>query len=193
MADEAFDLVLVRARMKELGITQQRLAADMDLPQSAISNLLKGPHKRQVKAHEASFIYRRLGLERSASIQVVPIIGLASAGRWQEAILASGGVLPMPRGVASERAFAVEIKGDSMDKIIPEGGYAVVDPDQTNLYNDKVYLIENGEHEAQVKLYRSNPARFEPASHNEMHRTVMMGGEEIVRVIGRVVWQGARL
>lgn len=192
MADSPFDPELVRAKMKEAGVSQTRLAEEMGLPQSAVSNMLKGPHMRQVKAHEASYIYQRLGLDRQSDVHIVPIIGLSSAGNWREAILASGGVMPVPRGVAGARAFAVEIKGDSMDRIIPDGAHVVVDPELTQLYNDKVYLIENGEHETQVKLYRSNPARFEPSSTNDMHPTLMVG-ETHIRVIGRVVWQGARL
>jgi phage repressor protein C with HTH and peptisase S24 domain len=190
MSDSSFDPGLVRERMRERKLSQATLATEMGLNQSAISNILKG--ERQVKAHEASFIYSRLGLERQPSVQLVPIIGLASAGNWKEAILQSGGVMPVPRDVAGKRAFAIEVKGDSLDKLIPDGGFAIVDPDQTQLYNDKVYLIQNGEHEAQVKLYRSNPARFEPASHNEMHQTFFVG-ECPMRVIGRVVWQGAPL
>lgn len=190
MADSAFDRDFVRAKMKELKVTQKDLAEDMGLNQSAISGILKGI--RQVKVHEASKIYHRLGIERQPDVRLVPIIGIASAGNWKEAILHSGGVQPVPRSVAGDRSFAVEIKGDSMDKIIAEGGFAIVDPDQTQLYNDKVYLIENGEHDSQVKLYRSNPARFEPASTNELHRTLFMG-EEHIKVIGRVVWQGSPL
>lgn len=191
MPDSAFDRDLVRAKMKEYGITQKQMADELGFSsQSAMANILSG--ERQVKVHEASYIYKRLGLERQADVHVVPIIGLASAGNWREAILAPGGVMPVPRNVAGKRAFAVEIKGDSMDKIIPDGGYAIVDPDQTQLYNDKVYLIQNGEHEAQVKVYRANPARFEPASNNDLHETCYMGDQH-VKVVGRVVWQGAPL
>jgi repressor LexA len=190
MSDSPFDRDLVREKMKQLKVTQRDLADDMGLNQSAISGILKGI--RQVKVDEASKIYLRLGIERQPDVRLVPIIGLASAGNWKEAILHSGGVQPVPRSVAGVRSFAVEIKGDSMDKIIPEGGFAIVDPDQTQLYNDKVYLIENGEHDSQVKLYRSNPARFEPASTNELYQTLFMG-EVHIRVIGRVVWQGSPL
>jgi phage repressor protein C with HTH and peptisase S24 domain len=190
MPDEVFDSELVRAKMKELRLTQGKLASEMGLHQSAVHNILAG--QRQVKAHEASYIYKRLGIDRTPDVHLVPIIGLASAGNWREAILTSGGVMPVPRRVGGERAFAVEIKGDSMDKLIPDGGFAIVDPDETQLYNDRVYLIQNGENEAQVKLYRSNPARYEPASTNELHETLFVG-EEPVRVIGRVIWQGAPL
>lgn len=185
-----FDADLVKQRMKALGVTQTQLAREMGLNQSAISNMLKGD--RQVKVHEASFIYRRLGIETAALVAFVPVIGISSAGNWREAIELSAGKVMAPRDAVGTRAFAVEVSGDSMELLLPSGTYAVVDPDQTQLYNEKVYLIENGEHETQIKLYRSNPARFEPASRNETHKTITLG-ENNVRVIGRVVWQGSPL
>lgn len=190
MADSPFDRDRVRSVMAEQKVTQSDLSKVTGLNQSAISNILNG--SRRVKVEEAETIYSFLGIGRSPAVQLVPIIGLTSAGNWREAILVPGGVMPVPNNVAGARAFAVEVKGDSMDKIIPDGGYAIVDPDQTQLYNDRVYLIQNGDHEAQVKLYRSNPARFEPASTNELHETCYVG-QEPVKVIGRVVWQGAPL
>ena len=190
MAQLAFDPERVRSAMSEQKVTQSDLAKVTGLNQSAVSNILNG--SRRVKVEEAETIYSFLGIGRSPDVQQVPIIGLASAGNWREAILVRGGTMPVPPNVAGAKAFAIEVKGDSMDKIIPDGGFAIVDPDQTQLYNDKVYLIQNGEHEAQVKLYRSNPARFEPASNNELHCTYFVG-QEPVRVIGRVVWQGAPL
>lgn len=192
MAQNAFDLALVRAAMDgPPKIRQADLALVTGLNQSAISNILNG--SRRVKVEEAELIYSYLGISRSPDVQMVPIIGLTSAGNWREAILAPGsGTMPVPARVAGNKAFAVEVKGDSMDKIIPDGGYAIVDPDQSQLYNDKVYLIENADHDAQVKLYRSNPARFEPASSNHLHQ-ILYVGEDSVRVIGRVVWTGAPL
>lgn len=188
--DHVFDLNLVRQRMKELGVTQTKLAKEIGLNQSAISNLLRGD--RQVKVHEASAINRLLGIETAPHVAFVPIIGISNAGNWREAVEVPRGTLPIPLRVAGTRAFAVEISGDSMDLIISEGAFVVVDPDQTQLYNDKVYLIENDEHETQVKLYRSNPARFEPSSKNETHKVIHLG-ENSVKVIGRIVWQGQPL
>jgi len=191
MADLPFDISLVREKMREQKISQAELARHLKLNQSAVSNILNGT--RQVKVQEASDIYSFIGIRREPQIDLVPIIGLSSAGNWREAILVPGGVMPVPRGVAGSRAFAVEVKGDSMDRIIPDGGFAIVDPDQSQLYNDKIYLIENVDFETQVKLYRSNPARFEPVSRDtETHRTILVGDGHI-RVIGRVVWQGAPL
>ncbi len=190
MSDSPFDRELVRNRMSDQKVTQADLAKVLAIPQSAVSNILKGT--RRVKVEEAETIYSYLDIKKTPSVQFVPVIGLCSAGNWREAILAPGGVMPVPNSVAGPRAFAVEVKGDSMDKIIPDGGFAIVDPDQVQLYNDKVYLIQNSEHEAQVKRYRSNPARFEPASTNELHQTHYIG-DGAIKVIGRVVWQGAPL
>ena len=185
-----FDRDLVRQKMKELRITQQQIADRLDVHQSAMSNILNGT--RQVKVHEASVIYKMLGLDRPPDIHMVPVIGLTNAGNWREAIQNPGGTVPMPNGRAGERAFAVEVKGDSMDQLFEEGEFVVCDPDQVQLYNDKVYLIENEEHETQVKLYRANPARFEPMSSNETHQPLFVGQNQ-VRVIGRVVWRGGPL
>ena len=185
-----FDRDAVRAAMKQLKVTQKMMAEKMGLNQSAVSNILNGA--RQVKVHEASLIYKALGLDRPSDIQMVPVIGLTNAGNWREAIDQAGGSVPMPSGRAGPRAFAVEVKGDSMDQLFEEGEFVVCDPEQVQLYSDKVYLIENEEHETQVKAYRSNPARFEPMSSNETHQPLFMGQDQI-RVIGRVVWRGGPL
>lgn len=187
---DPFDPEAVKKRMKELKLNQAGLAREMGLNQSAISNLLNGG--RGVKAHEAAFIYRRLGMEAPATIDLVPVIGITSAGNWREAVELPKKHLPVPVGVAGPKSFALEHEGDSMDLVILRGAYIVVDPDQTQLYNDRVYLIENGDHETTVKVYRSNPARFEPRSSNDAHQPIFMG-EIPIRVIGRVVWQGMRL
>jgi repressor LexA len=190
MEDSPFDRELVRQTMRRLKVTQKELADALKLNQSAISNILNGT--RQVKVHEGSFIYRRLGIRSEPSINLVPIIGLTSAGNWREAIQNTGGAMPVPRDVAGERAFAVEIRGDSMDLLIRDGAYVVVDPDQTHLIDEKIYLIENSDHEAQIKMYRTKPARFSPCSSNETHKEMDLS-EAHIRVIGRVVWQGAPL
>ena len=192
MADEeqAFDRELVRRKMREMKVSQALIAGRLGLPQSAVSNILNGT--RHVRVHEASLIYKTLGLARQPDVQLVPVIGMSNAGNWREAIATPGGMVPMPSGRAGSRAFAIEVKGDSMDLMVQEGEYVVVDPDETQLYSDKVYLIENAEHETQIKLYRSNPARFEPMSRNDTHQPVFLG-QDPVRVIGRVVWRGGPL
>lgn len=184
---DEFDRDHMRARMKELGISQVEVAKALNLNQSAVSNILKGT--RQVKVHEAVAINKLLGLVPKPLVDFVPLIGISSAGNWREAINMPERTIPVPPGLAGPRAFAVEFSGDSMDQVLYEGASVVIDPDQTQLYNGRVYLIENAEHETQIKVYQSNPARFEPRSSNDTHKIIYMG-EETIRVIGRVVYQG---
>jgi SOS-response transcriptional repressor LexA len=174
--------------MAEHKISQATLAKMVGLTsQSAVSNILKG--KREVTASEAAAIRRALGIQEGPPVREIPLIGLASAGAWQEAVLMPTRSRYIPSRLAGNRAFAVEIVGDSMDKLLPEGGWAVVDPDQTHLYAGRVYLIANEDEETTIKRYCGEPARFEPVSNNEMHEPLMLS-QVRYRVVGRVVSYG---
>jgi repressor LexA len=122
-------------------------------------------------------------------VRWVPLIGLAPASSWRDAVEMPMGEVPVKASKAGRRAFGVEIKGDSMDKLLAEGGWAIVDPDQTNLYDNKVYLVANLEHEVTLKRYKSNPARLEPMSHNPEHEVMMIVPHKI-NVLGRIVAYG---
>jgi SOS-response transcriptional repressor LexA len=178
----------IKIVMRDRKVTQAELAKVAGMPsQSAMSNVLKGIRRLTLK--EAAEIKTYLGLEETPSVQWVPLIGLAYAGNWNEAIQMSGGSIAIPMGKAGREAFAVEIRGDSMDKLLPEGGWAVVDPAQINLFTGRVYLIQNGDDDVTIKRYASDPARLEPVSNNDMHKPIMLTGLHY-RVIGRVVAYG---
>lgn len=177
--------------MREQKVTQTAMARVMQLPsQSAFSNIMLG--KRRVTAEEARRAYDFLGIERNPNIQLVPVIGIAGAGNWREAIQMPLGNVPVPVGRASSDAFAVEVSGDSMDKLVQDGGYIVVDPRQKELRDSRVYLIQNPDGEATVKAYYRTPARFEPMSTNPEHEGWPVSDRELI-VLGRVVWKGGPL
>lgn len=192
MSDALFDIELVKEKMRSEGVSQAKLAAAIGLPsQSAISNILKGI--RKVSVQEAEKIYTYLGIaapRAMPSIATVPIIGITNAGAWREAIAMPIGHMPIPRSVAGSRAFALEVHGDSMDLLIEDGGYVVIDPDRKELQAGACYLLQNGEHEATVKMYQRDPARFVPCSTNPMHSEFLVADCDFV-VLGRVVWKGA--
>lgn len=187
MNGPAFDPDLVREIMRARKVTQTAIARIMKLPsQSAFSNILKG--KRRVTAEEARLAYDFLGIQREPSIQWLPVIGITNAGHWREAILMPLGSLPVSAGSVSDDAFAVEVSGDSMDRLIPNGGHIIVDPRQKELRDGKVYLIQNAEGETTVKAYRRSPARFEPMSNNGTHKGWLVSERDFV-VLGRVVFK----
>jgi len=191
--ESAFDIALVQAAMAERKVTQTDLAKVAKLPsQSAMSNILKG--KRKVSADEAAVIYRFLGIAGPKPVptaQHVPIIGFGSASSWREAFQMPIGSMTIPPRKAGPKAFAIEIQGDSLDQVVPEGGYVVVDPEQKELRPGKLYLIQNRECETTVKCYQRDPARFVPMSTNDLHRSIL--ADEVDVIIGRVCWQGGPL
>lgn len=189
MLEKAFDAELVRETMKEKGVTQTAMARLLNLPsQSAFSNILTG--KRRITADEAATVYSFLGIKPEPNFRVAPVIGITSAGRWREAIKIPLGHIPIPVGIAGENAFGLEVSGDSMNKLIEDGGWILIDPSKKELSPGSCYLISNGDHETTVKMYQRSPARFEPCSDNEDHKGFLVADTDFT-VIGKVVWKGA--
>lgn len=189
MREKAFDPDLVREKMKERRVSQTAMAKLMGLPsQSAFSNILNG--LRRITAEEARTVYSFLGIEAEPTYRVAPVIGITSAGRWREAIQMPLGRMPIPIGIASEHAFGLEVSGDSMNLLIEDGGWILIDPAKKELSPGSCYLISNRDHEATVKMYQRSPARFEPCSTNEEHQSFLVSETDFT-VIGKVVWKGA--
>lgn len=189
MREKAFDPDLVREKMKEQGVSQTAMAKLMGLPsQSAFSNILIG--KRRITAEEAAVCYEFLGIKVEPDFRWAPVIGITSAGRWREAIQMPVGRMPIPTSLASDSAFGLEVSGDSMNLLIEDGGWILIDPAKKELSPGSCYLISNSEHEATVKMYQRTPARFEPCSSNAEHKAFLVADTDFT-VIGKVVWKGA--
>lgn len=207
----AFDAMLVRKAMKARAISQAQLAQNLGFTsQSAVSALLAG--KRRVTVDEAAAIYALLGLDQagpatSAAVQpasarlrdsgadrdmpdygVVPVIGIAGAGRWREAVELPLGHMPVPARLSGRSVFGIEVSGDSMNLLIEDGGLILVDAGQKELAPGGVYLIANSRGEATVKRYRRDPARFEPCSSNPAHHPFLISDDDF-SVLGKVVWK----
>lgn len=144
--------------------------------------------KRQLKASEADILRQYLGVkeaERSEREVLLPVVGLVSAGNWQEGFESVKDWVPRPDRSLSTASFVVEIEGDSMDRIAAEGEQVIVDPRDLDLIAGKFYVIRNGSGETTFKRYCDNPARLEPCSNNPAHKTILIG-QEGFSVVGRV-------
>lgn len=80
--------------------------------------------------------------------------------------------------------IALEVKGDSMDRIAPDGSVILVNRRQRALQSGGFYVFATDGGEASFKRYRTDPQRFEPYSTNAEHEPIFPEGP--VRVIGRV-------
>jgi SOS-response transcriptional repressor LexA len=191
MSDFIFDPDLVRSSMKAQKRKREEFAAAVGLTHvSALDKILKGD--RNVKVDEAARIYHELRIVpvQHSATRAIPIIGLTAAGTWREAVELPIGRMVLPSHVAGERAFAVEVAGDSMNLLIEDGGWIAIDPDDQVLSPGKCYMLQNAEFGVTVKRYQKLPARFEPVSTNPEHKEFLVSATDFV-IVGRVVWKGS--
>ncbi|WP_337846789.1 LexA family transcriptional regulator [Sphingomonas sp.] len=127
--------------------------------------------------------------EEGASFRMLPKVGRVAAGNWAEAIENPEGFVTVPAEGLTGDEFVLQVRGDSMDRVAPDGSWVVVDPSQCELVPGKYYVVRNGEGEATFKRFASDPLRLEPCSTNPEHRAIMIGAEPFT-VIGRInrVW-----
>jgi repressor LexA len=189
----------VRELRKARGLSQEELAAriDDDVSISTISRIEAGRIKLSQEWLER--IGGALGVnpieliaDASSQVRLIPVIGRVSAGDWAEAIQSPDGWLPIPAGVGGPNAFALKPMGDSMNNVVGEGEFVVVDPDQMDLMPGRAYIVMNGQDQATFKRYRSDPPRLEPDSSNPEHQPIMIGREPFV-ILGRVVFAAREL
>jgi repressor LexA len=122
--------------------------------------------------------------------RMVPMLGKIPAGDWREAIHDPIGYVMAPQG--GPNVFALTPHGDSMNQVIAPDAYVLVDPDQTDLHDGRIYAVRNGSGDATLKMYRASPPRLEPRSTNPAHKPIIFGKEPFT-VIGRVVWQAQEM
>lgn len=126
----------------------------------------------------------------TVAVRMVPLIGKIAAGNWREAVVDPDGYVPAP--VRGGSCFALRPDGDSMNLVVGADAVIVVDPEQLDLHDGRLYAIMNGEGETTFKRYRNDPPRLEPVSSNPEHKTMQLGREPFT-VVGRIVWQGSTL
>jgi SOS-response transcriptional repressor LexA len=126
--------------------------------------------------------------ETAAAPAMVPLVSWVSAGAleqpgfavdMQEARIINAGELP-GRG----HWIALEVQGDSMDRISPPGSIIIVDKADKELVPNACYVIREDDGAATYKRYKSHPDRFEPASSNPAHEPIFP--TQPITIIGRV-------
>lgn len=122
--------------------------------------------------------------------RMVPLLGNIAAGSWQEAIADSDEMVIAPAG--GPNVFGLKPQGNSMNEVIMDGAYVLVDPDITDLCDGAIYAVRNDGNDTTLKMYRSDPPRLEPRSSDPSHQPIIFGREPFT-VIGRVIWQGRQM
>lgn len=121
------------------------------------------------------------------SLVAVPVLGTVRAGRpifAEENII--GEILVEERVTRNKRCFALKVYGDSMrDAEINEGDLIIVAQQETAENGDIIVaLIED---EATVKRFFKTPTLIELRPENPAHRSILVGPDDIARVLGKVI------
>lgn len=124
----------------------------------------------------------------------VPLYGSIAAGAPIE-MLQIEEIHPVPNALLLRypKAFYLRVKGESMNRVLPNGSYALVCP-TSEVVDGSVYAVSVGSSNATVKRVRklNNGIALEPDSNDPTYKSQVFdygdGERETLSVIGRVVW-----
>jgi repressor LexA len=130
------------------------------------------------------------------SSQELRVFGRIAAGTPIEMVEGDFG-FPCPTYLIKRypRAFFLQVEGESMSRILPNGCYVLVDPEQREpIINQRVYAVCVNGYDATVKRvrYLANgieliPDSLDPTYHTQVYDATVEDTESIT-IIGRVVW-----
>lgn len=189
------------------GWSQQQLADAIGATQQTIQRYESGARDIKssviIKLSEALgvTISYLLGLETSttshadADMTEVPLYGAIAAGTPIE-MLTVDGSYPIPSHVRKKYpdSYLLKVEGESMNRVLPNGCYALVDPRQTADCNGAPYAVCVNGYDATIKRVRKLNNGFElvPDSNDPTYLKKTYNynepDTEEITVIGRVVY-----
>ncbi|MBW3493219.1 S24 family peptidase [Bacillus sp. FDAARGOS_1420] len=201
-----YNLKFLRKKNK---LTQKQLASILEVNQSSISEWEKGLKEPAtfgvVKIIADLFnvtvddlFFTDLSLATTNTVKnedacqhhKVPVLGKIAAGLPIEAIEDFVDEICLPYPTKGE-VFALQISGDSMDKIIPDGYYAVLRKQEYAENGQIVAVLVNGCDATLKKIYIfPNSIVLIPCSSNEKHKEQMYSsdaGDEI-QILGKYLY-----
>lgn len=133
-------------------------------------------------------------LRPRASKSTAPLYAAICAGTPIQSIEAEGQI-PVPEHILEEhpKGFFLRVSGESMNRVLPNGSFAFVDPDSDVVNGDVAVVVVNGCDAAIKRVHRfSSSVVLEPDSLDDQFKETVFdyARDEAseVKVIGRVVW-----
>ncbi len=202
----------IRAFRNHKGLTQDEFAAAVGISQTSSSawedgtSLLRMSNADNlfeafpelsfddVFSAQLGFARKVLNRETGADVVNVPVYGSIAAGAPIEMIQAEG-KMPVSGRLYNEhpRSFFLRVKGESMNRSLPNGCVALVDPD-ADFVDGKIYAVRVEKTDATVKIVHRAGSRVEliPDSYDSRFKKYSYradgDGEDSVEILGRVVW-----
>lgn len=197
----------IKRLRKQAGMTQVELAEKLDVARSTITQWETGwSSPRMGMVQKLAGVFGVTSAEMLAeptdlpdgAMPVVPssatvpllTIGRVHAGAMTDEEEVAHRV-EVPASVCENhpRAFALEVEGDCMDRVIPEGSHVLVDPDREP-GNGSIAVVETEAYRAVMRRwYRGSSTLMLTADSHAEQEDMVFGPEDgPVRVVGTVVW-----
>lgn len=121
-----------------------------------------------------------------------PLLGRVHAGQAQEPDVLQDAI-PVPYEIIKRhpQGYFLQVEGDCMDNVYPEGCYILIDPEQHPSNGSIAVVSIDGAGYVMRRLYRgANTLILSPDSHNAEHEDMVFGAatEHTVEFHGTVVW-----
>ncbi len=207
----------IKALREDSGLTQVELGKKLETESMTISRWERSeivrPHPKTVEQlceyfgvssgdllSENGYYAKTRGVSTIAprpATGSLPIVGAAHAGDPCPAYEVDGGTLDCPEEYCREGNFFIRINGDSMDRQLVDGTYALIDVHAQVNSGDIALVKVNGD-DATVKRvkFMDGIAVLEPDSSNPNHRRRMIDSSDPespeVRILGKVVYAVTR-
>jgi SOS-response transcriptional repressor LexA len=149
-------------------------------------------HRLKVRAEwlfEGTPPMRPIAQVEARPVSEVPLIGWVQAGQLGD-ITAMHDLAEVETAITDHLGpgewFATTVKGDSMDRVSPEGSRIFVNATERKPVNGGYYLFST-RGETTYKRYYDDPVeRLEPFSTNPLNKTIFLNKRQSWTVIGRV-------
>lgn len=190
---------MIKYYRKKLGLTQEELGNYVGVQKSAIAKYENGriENLKRSTIEKLSELFgilpsELLGISATNNVMsnTTNVIGVVPAGTPLEAIEDIIGEIEYPSRFANKEVFALQIKGDSMNKVLPDGCIGLFEKTSTLENGEIGAIMVNGDDATVKKFYRLTDSYvLEPLSFNpEQHPLIIKDGTDPVSVIGKLIW-----
>ena len=190
---------MIKYYRKKLGLTQEELGNYVGVQKSAIAKYENGriENLKRTTIEKLSELFgilpsELLGISATNNVMsnTTNVIGVVPAGTPLEAIEDIIGEIEYPSRFANKQVFALQIKGDSMNKVLPDGCIGLFEKTSTLENGEIGAIMVNGDDATVKKFYRLTDSYvLEPVSFNpEHHPLIIKDGTVPVSAIGKLIW-----
>lgn len=190
---------MIKHYRKKLGLTQEELGNYVGVQKSAIAKYENGriENLKRTTIEKLSELFdilpsELLGISATNNVMTntTNVIGVVPAGTPLEAIEDIIGEIEYPSRFANKEVFALQIKGDSMNKVLPDGCIGLFEKTSTLENGEIGAIMVNGDDATIKKFYRLTDSYvLEPVSFNpEHHPLIIKDGTVPVHAIGKLIW-----